>query len=227
MSGSRFEETVDTTGLGEVIISQPRRGYRFTSDAVALAEFIRINPWESLLDFGTGVGVIPLLVWQRNPFRFALGIELQKDLADLAKENVRANALAQKIFILQSDLRTLTPENLCVPVQTLNETRFDVISANPPYVALGQGRMNPDSQKAIARHEIRLTFSELVAACQRFLKPEGRFHFVHLAERETSLATTLRAHNFTILSKQYISGQGRKTLLLAEARLQPDDTHCF
>jgi len=226
MSISRFEETLDLTGFGEVIISQPRRGYRFTSDAVALAEFIRINPWESLLDFGTGVGVIPLLVWQRNPFRFALGIELQKDLADLATENVRANALSKKIFILQSDLRTLTLENVRLPEQTRTAIKFDVITANPPYLVLGRGRVNPNPQKALARHEIRLTFSELVAACQRFLKPGGRFYFVHLAERESDLAATLRAHNFTIPSQQYTSGKGRKTLLLAEARLQPDDTHC-
>jgi tRNA1Val (adenine37-N6)-methyltransferase len=191
-----------------------------------LVEFIRINPWESLLDFGTGVGVIPLLVWQRNPFRFALGIELQKDLADLARKNVRANALSKKIFILQSDLRTLTPENVCLPVHTSNETRFDVISANPPYLVFGQGRTNPNSQKALARHEIQLTFPELVSACHRFLKPEGRFYFVHLAERETYLTATLRAHNFIVRNKQTFNGTGRKALLLAEARLQPDDTHC-
>jgi tRNA1Val (adenine37-N6)-methyltransferase len=226
MSVIRFEETAGTAGFGEVIISQPRRGYRFTSDAVALVEFTRINSWESLLDFGTGVGVIPLLVWQRNPFRFALGIELQKDLADLARENVRANALSKKIFILQSDLRTLTLKNIRLPEQTPTAVKFDVITANPPYLALGRGRVNPNPQKALARHEIRLTFSELVAACRRFLKPEGRFYFVHLAQRETDLAATLRAHQFTILSQQYTSGKGRKTLLLAEARLQPDDTHC-
>ena len=226
MSVIRLEETAGKAGFGEVLISQPRRGYRFTSDAVALVEFIRINPWESLLDFGTGVGVIPLLVWQRNPFRFALGIELQKDLADLVRENVRANALSKKIFILQRDLRTLTVENIRLPAQAPAANWFDVITANPPYLVLGRGRVNPNPQKALARHEIRLTFSELVAACQRFLKPEGRFYFVHLAEREAHLAAILQSHNFTILSQTYTSEKGRKTLLLAEARLQPNDTHC-
>jgi tRNA1Val (adenine37-N6)-methyltransferase len=217
MTETHFGEAADTTGFGRVVISQPQRGYRFTSDVVALADFIRINPWQSLLDFGTGVGVIPLLVWQRNPFRFALGIELQKELADLAMENVRANALAQRIFILQSDLRTLNPENVCLPEPTFNETGFDVISANPPYLALGQGRINPNVQKALARHEIQLTFPELVTACQRFLKPAGRFYFVHLAERETYLTATLKTRNFTVRNKQTFNEERRKALLLVEA----------
>ena len=217
MTETYFRETADTTSFGTVVISQPQRGYRFTSDVVALADFIRINPRESLLDFGTGVGVIPLLVWQRNPFRFALGIELQKELADLAKENVRANGLEQRIFIHQGDLRTLTPENVCLSVHTFYETRFDVISANPPYLVLGQGRINPNFQKALARHEIQLPFPELVTACQRFLKRSGRFYFVHLAERETYLAATLRAHNFTVRNKQTFAGTRRKALLLVEA----------
>jgi tRNA1Val (adenine37-N6)-methyltransferase len=226
MKESRFRETENGPGSEGMIIFQPGRGYRFTSDTVALAEFIRINPWESLLDFGTGVGVIPLLVWQRSPFRFALGIELQKELADLALDNVRANALSEKIFVLHSDLRTLTPENICLPPQTFSEPRFDVIAANPPYLGLNRGRINPSSQKALARHEIELTFPELTTACQRFLKPQGRFYFVHLAQREADIATNLRTRNFTILSKQYIGRTGRRTLFLVEARLEPDGAHC-
>jgi len=217
MAETFFRKTADTTSFERVVISQPQRGYRFTSDVVALAGFIRINPCESLLDFGTGVGVIPLLVWQRNPFRFALGIELQNELADLAKENVRANALEKRIFILQGDLRALTPENVCFPVHPFYETKFDVISANPPYLVLGQGRINPNFQKALARHEIQLTFPELVMACQRFLKPAGRFYFVHLAERETYLTATLKAHNFTVRNKQTFDGTRRKALLFVEA----------
>jgi tRNA1(Val) A37 N6-methylase TrmN6 len=211
---------------GGMVISQPERGYRFTSDTVALAEFVRIEPWESLLDFGTGVAVIPLLVWQRTPFRFAVGVELQPELAELARANVGANSLSERIFILQGDLRSLTPESLSLRTQTLAGPRFDVVVANPPYLGLGRGRINPNSQRAVARHEIELTFPELAAACRRFLKPGGRFDFVHLAERETDITANLKICKFRILSKQYIGGTGSKTLFLAEARPEADDTHC-
>src|SRR5215510_9763027 len=126
MSEFAFMENGEARGVGGMIISQPERGYRFTSDTVALTEFIRIEPWESLLDLGTGVGVIPLLVWQRSPFRFALGVELQKELAQLARNNVRANSLSERIFILQSDLRSLSPENICFPRQAFS-SGFDVV----------------------------------------------------------------------------------------------------
>jgi tRNA1Val (adenine37-N6)-methyltransferase len=226
MSQFSFVENGEAPGSGGMVISQPERGYRFTSDTLALAEFVRIEPWESLLDFGTGVAVIPLLVWQRTPFRFAVGVELQPELVELARANVGANSLSERIFILQGDLRSLTPENLSLRTQTFAAPRFDVVTANPPYLSPGRGRINPNSQRAVARHEIELTFSQLSSACQRFLKPGGRFYFVHLAERETDILANLRACHFTILCRQCIGGTGRKKLFLAEARLEPYDAHC-
>src|SRR5262245_34921527 len=226
MSELAFMETRDAGRVGRVFISQPERGYRFTSDTIALAEFIRIEPWESLLDFGTGVGVIPLLVWQRSPFRFALGVELQEELAQLARNNVQANSLSERIFILHSDLRSLTPANVSFPRQAFAGSRFDVVVANPPYLGLGRGRINPNSQKALARHEIELTFQELAAACQSFLKPGGRFYFVHLAEREAEITANLTSRKFSILNKQYLGRTAPKTLFLAEARSEADDARC-
>jgi len=226
MSEFAFVENGDSPGSDGMVISQPERGYRFTSDTVALVEFVRIEPSESLLDFGTGVGVIPLLVWQRTPFRFAVGVELQQELAELASANVGTNSLSERIFILQGDLRTLTPENLSLRTPTFPTPRFDVVTANPPYLSLGRGRTNPNSQRAVARHEVELTFPELSSACKRFLRPGGRFYFVHLAEREADILANLRACHFTVLCRQCIDRTGRKQLFLAEARLEPDDAHC-
>jgi tRNA1(Val) A37 N6-methylase TrmN6 len=215
------------TGLGEtkganrfvgVVIAQPRHGYRFSSDSIALARFIRISSSESLLDMGTGVGVVPLLVWQRHRYRAALGIELQQDLANFAIRNVRENGLSDKIFIVPGDLRTLAPENIQLPLPSHRESRFDVISANPPYWTTDHGRVSPNPQKALARHEIELTFDELVAACQRFLRPGGRFYFVHVAERENDVVSSLEVHGFFILKKQYADGAARRTTLLVEAK---------
>jgi len=212
-------ETIDTFCASNLRISQPRHGYRYASDAVALAEFIRISPSESLLDFCTGVGIIPLLVWQRSPFGYAVGIELQKELAELAAKNVRQNHLSKKILILQQDLRAVRFDNPDLPQGFPSTARFDVISANPPYLAAGSGRINPDSQKALARHEIQLTFPELIKACQQFLQPEGRFCLVHLASRESQILASLKDHGFTIRRKEYAQAKGRKPLLLAEAHI--------
>src|SRR5437667_10666391 len=137
-----LQKTPDTSCPSNLRISQPPRGYRFTSDSVALARFIRISPSESLLDLCTGVGIIPLLVWQRSPFGYAVGIELQKELAELAAKNVRQNHLSEKILILQQDLRAVRFDNPDLPQGFPSTARFDVISANPPYLAAGSGRIN-------------------------------------------------------------------------------------
>src|SRR2546430_14154261 len=123
-------ETTDTFGASNLKISQPRHGYRFASDAVALAEFIRISPSESLLDFCTGVGVIPLLVWQRSPFGHAVGIELQKERAELAAKHVRQNHLSEKILLLQHDLLNVRFDTADLPQVLLSTARSDLISAN-------------------------------------------------------------------------------------------------
>ena len=140
-----------------------------------------------------------------------------KELAELAAKNVRQNHLSEKILILQHDLRTVRFDNPDLPQGFLSTARFDVISANPPYLAAGSGRINPDSQKALARHEIQLTFPELIRACQQFLQPEGRFCLVHLASRESQILASLKDHGSTIRRKEYAQAKGRKPLLLAEA----------
>ena len=216
-----LQKTPDTSCPSNLRISQPPRGYRFTSDSVALARFIRISPSESLLDLCTGVGIIPLLVWERNPFWYAVGIELQKELAELAAKNVRQNHLTEKILIVQEDLRVFRFDSLDLPQRFPTVDRFDVISANPPYRAAGSGRMGPNSQRALARHEIQLTFPQLIKACQQFLKPDGRFCFVHLAARETQVLGNLKDHGFTIRRKEYSRTKGHKALLLIEAGYDP------
>lgn len=221
MIQSILSETTDTFWASNLKISQPRRGYRFTSDALALAGFIRISPSELLLDFCTGVGVIPLLLSQRKPFGYAVGIELQKELAELAAWNVRENHLSEKILIVQEDLRVLRFDRHDLPRGFPQAARFDVISANPPYLAVGRGRINPNPQKALARHEIQLTFPQLIKACQQFLKPDGRFCFVHLAARESQVLASLREHGFTVGRKEYSYTNSRKPMLLVEAGCDP------
>jgi len=203
----------------KVVISQPQEGYRFTSDSLELARFVKIGSSESLLDLGTGVGVVPLLIWQRCPFRLAVGIELQQELADFAVRNVRESVLSDRIFVLQGDLRTVSPENIYLSAGISCESGFDVVSANPPYLTKGTGRVSPDPQKALARHEIQLTFSELVFACKRFLKSTGRFYFVHRSKRENELTRSLESQGFAIVDKQYEGKGSYRTTFLVEARM--------
>jgi tRNA1Val (adenine37-N6)-methyltransferase len=208
----------DTFYTSKLKLVQPIHGYRFTADSVALAEFIRISPSQTLLDLCTGVGVIALLVWHLTPFRYAVGVELQSELAELAIHNLRENHLSDKIFVVQGDVRTLSLKESAKSGAIPSEEKFDVISANPPYHTLGRGRINPDSQRAIARHEIELTLLQLVKACTQFLKPQGQFYLAHVPERQQEILLVLDNHGFRVRRMEY--ALPRKNRLLIEAVFQ-------
>ncbi len=205
-------------------IYQPRNGYRFSTDTVVLADFVRVSPSESLLDLGTGVGVIPLLVWHRSQFRVAVGVELQMELSRLARRNIRLNQLTTRIHIIQKDLTHLDTSDFESIDGLYPNAKFDAISANPPYWPLGSGKLNPDSQKATARHELRLTFCQLVDVCSRFLKPGGRFYFVQLIERRNEILGSLEAHCFHVLQMKPLQLRS-KQLVLFEAELFKPNNH--
>jgi tRNA1Val (adenine37-N6)-methyltransferase len=215
---SKLRENTDTFHTPNLKLIQPRRGYRFTADSVALAEFIRISPSHSLLDLCTGVGVIPLLVWHRKPFRYAVGVELQSELAELANHNLGENHLSDRIFVIQGDVRTLTLEELAKSGAVPLEEKFDVISANPPYRPMGQGRVSPDSQRAVARHEIQLTLVQLLRACTQFLKSQGQFYLAHLPERQREILLAFDKHGFRVTRIEY--ALPRKKRILIEAVFQ-------
>jgi tRNA1Val (adenine37-N6)-methyltransferase len=156
-------------------IIQHQKQFRFTMDAVLLANFVRVKKHEGLIDLGTGTGVIPLLVAGRQQPRDIIGIEIQGDLVEMASRSVVLNGLTDKICVKEMDLRHAA--NL------LGHGITEVVSANPPYRPLGQGRKNPLDSVAIARHELCCTLEDVMKAASQLLKFRGRFYIIHLAER--------------------------------------------
>ena len=164
---------------------QPRRGYRFSIDAVLLAHLAAPRPRDRILDLGTGCGIVSLLLACRLPDVRIRGIELQADLANLARENVLRNRLADRIGIAEADLRSLHPEDM--------GGLFDMVVCNPPYRRRHSGRMNPDPQKAIARHEIEARLADVISASRRLLRRSGRLSIVYPAERTSDLLVEMRS----------------------------------
>ena len=204
----------DLVPPGELILKQPCSGYRFSADSVRLADFVQILPQETLMDLCTGVGVVPLLIRQRCSFMRAFGIELQSELCQMARHNVRAHQLEEQIHILQADVRTLTAASLRELTGVECPEYFDVLSVNPPYFPLREGKLNNNHQKSIARHEITLTLPELFATCRKFLHMDGRLHLAHLRIREAEIFRELQAHGFQRVERRTILND----LLLLEAR---------
>ncbi|MBD3308434.1 methyltransferase [candidate division KSB3 bacterium] len=207
-------ETLERLKIGGLQIVQPRHGYRFSLDAVLLADFMTVKPTDRLIDLGTGTGIIPLLTSALQPARAIVGLELQERLAVLARRNVQLNALEEWITIVQGDLKRVN--------DLFHAGEFDVLCSNPPYRRLGSGRLNPVSEQAVARHEIACELEALLAACCYLLKSGGKAFFIYLAERLSEFLCGLRGHQLEAKTLRCIhsSVDAPATLVLLEAQKQ-------
>jgi tRNA1Val (adenine37-N6)-methyltransferase len=175
----------DTFFNGKVTVRQERVGYRFSIDAIILAHRVRPKPGERVVDLGTGCGIVPLIVGYRHPETPIFAIEIQKDLADLADRNVRENGMEKNIRIFCRDMRMIQPVMFQGPV--------DIVVSNPPFRKTASGRINPNRQRAVARHEIRVTLLDVVKAASDSLKRFGLFVLVHTSERLPELVQHMKS----------------------------------
>ena len=185
------EKIDDLQRSGLRIIQDPAR-FCFGMDAVLLTGFVqdgignRSVAREELLDLGTGTGIIPLLMSAKSDCRLLTGLEIQPDSADMALRSVRLNGLESRVRIVQGDIREA--DALFAPAS------FGLVTCNPPYMIQSHGLQNPDSPKAIARHEVLCCFDDVARAAEKLLKSGGHFYLVHRPFRLAEIMTTLRDH---------------------------------
>jgi tRNA1Val (adenine37-N6)-methyltransferase len=178
------EETIDEILGGSLKIRQSRRGYRFNLDPLILAHFVSLRPRSVNLDLGCGNGIIALVLANRFRQTRWHGLELQTALAELARRNVDANGLTGHVQIDEGDARN---------IKKIYQTHFfDNIVFNPPYRRLASGRVNPVTEKAIARHEVAGSLAQFLAAAGYALKPAGRVFTIYPATRLVEMISLFR-----------------------------------
>ncbi len=190
------DETLDTFFGGKLQIIQKKKGYRFSIDAILLSQFVKIRKDERVIDLGTGCGILPLLLSQTTKAHSFVGVELQEGLAECARKNVRLNHLENKISVLQQDLRQLRKD--------LPAGSFDAVLSNPPYRKNRSGRINPSSEKAIARHEIEGELEDLISIVSYLLPAKGRGYFIFPATRAIDLLAALRSRELEPKRLQFV-----------------------
>ncbi len=152
------------------IIQNPAR-FCFGMDAVLLSGFALVREEERVVDLGTGNGIIPILLAAKTTGKHFTGIEIQPENVDMARRSVALNDIGDRVDIREGDIKTASAD--------LGKAMFDVVTSNPPYMLGEHGLVNPDSAKAIARHEILCTLDDVVREASLLLKPQGRFYLVH------------------------------------------------
>ena len=167
----KAEERMDDLQInGYEIIQHPGK-FCFGMDAVLLSNFARVKKGESVLDLGTGTGIIPILLTAKTEGDRFVGLEIQAESADMAQRSVIHNHLESKVDIVIGDIKEAA--------SIFGSASFDVITTNPPYMIGQHGIANPSDAKAIARHEVLCTLEDILRESARILKPKGRFYMVH------------------------------------------------
>ncbi|MFQ6068994.1 MAG: tRNA1(Val) (adenine(37)-N6)-methyltransferase [Candidatus Aminicenantales bacterium] len=164
-------ETLDTFYRGKILVLQKKKGYRFSVDAPLLADFVRTDASEELIELGAGNGIVSLLV-SIKPFKHITAVEIQHSLADLARRNVKLNSLEEKIAVVEDDFRSFEPGK-----------KFDVVFSNPPYIKKKTGQLSPSFEISLAKHELKCTLSDLLGKTAQLLKREGRAYFIYPFKR--------------------------------------------
>jgi len=205
-------ERVDTFLNAKLRIIQSQKGYRFSVDALLLADFVLIKDEDIVVDLGAGCGIISLLLAvQKNP-GFIIGLELQDELVSQAQRNVVLNELGEKITMIQGDLRHLP----------LSKGFADIVICNPPYRRAKSGRINPDIGRAVARHEIAVSLDAILAASMALLKRKGKLVLIYPANRLTETFTKMSRARLEPKRLQIIfpGSASEAKLALIEGRLQ-------
>ncbi|WP_371365497.1 tRNA1(Val) (adenine(37)-N6)-methyltransferase [Sporomusa rhizae] len=177
-SGERIDDLIIN---GLKLIQHPDQ-FCFSLDAVLLAHFASVRPGSTVADLGTGTGVIGLLLLARGAGTVT-GLEINSDMADMARRSARLNGLEDKFTILNGDLRQVK--------EYMPSGSIELIVSNPPYRPVGGGYINPNDKVAVARHELTANLAEVVAAAKYLVKYRGRFAMVHLPERLAEISVAM------------------------------------
>lgn len=178
----------DLLGYDNLKIVQNSDWFSFSLDSVLLPNFVTLNKdVKNILDLGTGNAPIPMIL-STLTHAHIYGIEIQKDVYEMGKESIEINDLTSQIQLINDDMKKLD--------KYFAANFFDVIVCNPPYFKLEElSKKNDDEHKTIARHEEKITLSEIVAIAKKYLDNNGVFAMIHRSDRLIEIIEEMRKNN--------------------------------
>jgi len=179
-------EKIEDLQCNGLKIIQNKKWFCFGMDAVLLTNYCDIKNNSKIVDLGTGTGIIPILLSGKKNYAKAYAVEIQEEVAEMARRSVELNNLQDKIEILNIDLNDAGKH--------LEPNSFDAVISNPPYKLSNSGIVNPTDKKAISRHEIKCSLEDVIRTAAMLLKQYGRFYMVHRPDRLADIIWLLRKY---------------------------------
>ena len=187
----------DLLNYNKMKIVQNTDWFSFSLDSVLLANFAKINKKTSMIiDFCTGNAPIPLILSQKTD-KNIIGVELQKEVFELAKKSVEINNLSSRIKLYNMDIKELS--------KMYETDTFDLITCNPPFF-----KVNPDSKindndiKSLARHEITINLNDIFSLARKLLKNNGSICMVHRTDRLIDIIESMKKNNIEPKRIQFV-----------------------
>lgn len=191
---------------------------KVSTDGVLLGAWADVEKATSILDIGTGTGVIALMLAQRNPTANIIGVEIDEQATEEATQNVNNSIFRDTVKIINNSIQdySLNANNV-----------FDVIVSNPPFFT--GGTFSANENKAQVRHTIKLPHGDLLNSVNSLLSNTGNFsvilpyieglRFIELAERSQLYAnkiTELRHRKNKSIERLLIKFNKQKSELFRE-----------
>ena len=188
-------ERIDELNYEGLKIIQNTEGFCFGVDSVLLTEFARdIKKQSKIVDLGTGTGILSILLSKKVNAKKIYGIELQKDVAEMAKRSIKLNSLENIIEIINADINEIKLEN----------NTFDVVVTNPPYKKLGTGINNKEEKQKISRYETSANLEDWIRVSSKLLKDNGSFYIVYRTDRLSELIENLRKYKLEVKRMRFV-----------------------
>jgi tRNA1Val (adenine37-N6)-methyltransferase len=167
------DETVEDLQLGGLRLLQKKTGFRFGMDSVLLADFAAVRKEDTVVDFGTGTGILPLLLIGRDKGSRFRAIEIQEEYCEMASRTMALNHLEERVSVICGDAGNA--DRMMAPCSV------DAVICNPPYGIHGAALSSPFPDRATARNQEGDTLSRFFTAAFRILRGKGRFSMVYPA----------------------------------------------
>lgn len=200
-------ERIEELGLNGLKIIQDDEKYCFTSDAVLLTRFARVKKGDTVADFCSGSGIVGLHLYALNADKIAAVslFEKQTPLYNLSVKSIKLNGLESVFSAYNTRIQDIEKGFF---------GKFSLIVCNPPYMPVGTGEMQENTEIALCRRELDLTLKELLSAVSKNLKFGGRVALVHRAERLADIITGMRNNNIEPKRLQFVAGEKKEPYLL-------------
>ena len=180
-------ERIDDLEYKGLKIIQNKNGFCFGIDSVLLSDFAKdIKKDAKVLDLGTGTGIISILLCAKTNLKHITGVEIQKQVYNMAKKSIELNNLEDKFEIINEDIKNIDK------IFELNS--FDAIVTNPPYKKYNTGLKSKDETQLISRHEVMCNLEDIIRTASKLLNSNCSLYMVHRPDRIVDIIETLKKY---------------------------------